>query len=94
MIGKFENVPLEEETVVIFESEAKLGDYELLYQKWYWDGITAESFIFSDDDVVQLSDNELTLLAKESPLVEADSQLTLSRKSNGFTFVNFNFKTE
>jgi hypothetical protein len=94
MSGKFENVPKDEETVVRFEVEAYLDDYELLYQKWSWDGITADSFIFLECDVAHLSDDELTLLVKESPLVEADSQLTLSRNSNGFTFVNFNFKSE
>ena len=93
MAGKFETVPKDQDTVVNFEVEAHLGNYELLYQKWSWDGVAAESFIFLDGDVAHLNDDELTALIKKSPIVETGSQCTLSRGSNGFTFVNFNFQT-
>lgn len=50
-MSKFENVPVEEDTKIIFEQEATLGEYEVLYQKWFWDGISAESIIFANEDV-------------------------------------------
>jgi hypothetical protein len=47
MKDKFKNVPVESGTVVGFEKEVKLGDYDALYQGWTWDGIYGESTIFT-----------------------------------------------
>ena len=44
MNNKFDAVPLEKDTNVLFQLNAPLGDYDVLYQMWNWDGITAESF--------------------------------------------------
>ena len=90
--NKFDAVPLEKDTNVLFELNATLDDYDVLYQMWNWDGITAESFIFLSSDIVHLTDEEVQILAKSSPMIKADSELTLVRHSDGFTFVNFNFK--
>ena len=51
MNKKFEKVSLEKSTQIIFQTEAELGEYEVLYQKWYWDGVNAESIIFSSEDI-------------------------------------------
>ena len=93
-MSKFENVPVEEDTKIIFEQEATLGGYEILYQKWFWDGISAESIIFANEDVAELKDNEIKAEVKESPLLKEGSSITLKRTESGFTFVNFNFETE
>jgi hypothetical protein len=42
--NKFDAVPIENDTTVLFQLNATLGDYDVLYQMWNWDGITAESF--------------------------------------------------
>ena len=49
IMSKFKHVSIaiDEDTKIIFELETTLGDYDVLYQKRYWDGITAESIIFS-----------------------------------------------
>ena len=57
-----------------------------------WDGITAESIIFISEDVKILDDAALEADVREGPLVEKDSQVTIKRTEE-FTFVNFNFKT-
>lgn len=89
---KFENVPVEEDTVILFELEGNLGEYKILYQKWYWEGITAESFIFANEDVAERTDEEIIELVLSSPAVKSEkSDITLSRSDSGFTFVNFNF---
>jgi len=94
MNTKFEQVPVEEDTQIIFQQEAKLGEYEVLYQKWFWDGITAESIIFANDDVAGLEDGEIMDELRDSPLLQAGSKITLKRSESGFTFVNFNFESE
>ncbi len=53
MASKFERVPVEEDTKIIFQQEAILGEYDVLYQKWYWDGITAESIIFANEEMLK-----------------------------------------
>lgn len=91
MSDKFKNVPVEEDTNIIFSLEAQFGDYEILYQKWSWEGVTAESLIFDSRDVAGLTDEELIAEVKTSPLLKEESQVTLKRGDSGFVFVNFNF---
>jgi len=93
MSDKFLNVPVDEDTEILFQAEVKLGDYDVLYQKWYWDGITAESIIFADDDVEGMRDDEIEAEVRSSPIVEANSEITFKRSASGFIFVNFNFTT-
>jgi hypothetical protein len=35
MTNKFKNVSVEQDTKIIFEPQAKLGEYDVLYQKWH-----------------------------------------------------------
>ncbi|PCD00949.1 hypothetical protein [Halopseudomonas pelagia] len=91
MSNKFESIPIDDDTNILVQVEAKLGDYEILYQKWAWESVVAESFIFKTEDVSNLSENELEKTVRESPLVKTDSKLTFSKTELGFTFVNFNF---
>jgi hypothetical protein len=93
MAGKFDGVRTEEDTKVIFRHEVKFGDYDILYEKWVWDGITAESIVFDSKDVADLSDDEIIKDVKSSPLVESNSDVTIKRSDTGYTFANFNFKT-
>lgn len=93
MASKFEQVPVDEGTKIIYQHEARLGDYDVLHQMWSWDGVTAESIIFDSGDVSELSDNALEGEVRKSPIVKNDSSITLTRAESGFTFVNFNFET-
>lgn len=94
MSNRFDNVPVDEDTKIIFQQEATLGEYDVFYQKWYWDGITAESIIFVNADVSNLDDKEIEQEVRSSPLVKQDSGITVKRSDSGFTFVNFNFETD
>ena len=94
MTTKFSSIPVEKDTQILVQQEAKFGSYDVLYQKWYWDGITAESLIFLTDDVSDLCDSSLEKEVKSSPLVKPDSSVTIKRAESGYTFVNFNFETE
>ena len=94
MIDKFNKVPIEDDTTILFQKKAKLGKYDILYQKWFWDGITAESIIFANEDIDDLEEEEIIKEVKASPLLKKDSEITLKRSGTGYTFVNFNFETE
>lgn len=94
MSNKFDNVPNDIDTKIIIQQEATLGKYDVLYQKWFWDGITAESIIFDSKDVSDLNDVEIEAEVRESPLLKDDSAITIQKSDSGFVFVNFNFETE
>ena len=92
--NKFTAVPIENGTNILFELNATLDDYDVLYQMWSWDGVTAESFIFLSSDIADLTDDEVKTLAKSSPMIKADSELTMNRHEESYTFINFNFKAD
>jgi hypothetical protein len=94
MNNKFSAVPIEKGTNILFELNATLEDYDVLYQMWSWDGVTAESFIFLSLDIADLTDDEVKTLAKSSPMIKADSDLTMNRHEESYTFINFNFKAD
>ncbi len=90
-MSKFTNIPTEEDTKIIFRSPMKWGDLDIVYEKWVWEGIMAESIIFLNEDVEKLNDKELEKDVRSSTTVEPDSEITIKRVKD-FTFVNFNFK--
>ncbi|MGR8940620.1 MAG: hypothetical protein ACU83V_06980 [Gammaproteobacteria bacterium] len=68
MADKFANVPADAETRILFQQEARIGEYDVLYQKWVWEGISAESLIFVNDDIAGLEDDDLEKQVKALPL--------------------------
>ena len=92
MSDKFDNIPVEIGTKIIFSSPMMFGEFDIVYQKWSWDGIIAESIIFLSDDVKEMDDEALEKDVGDGPLVREDSQVTISR-GDEYTFVNFNFLT-
>jgi len=92
MSEKFGRVPIEKDTRILYRKEVQIGNYDILYEKWNWEGIKAESFIFASDDISGLTDEQIEQEARKSQLVKGESQITLKR-SKEFTFVNFNFET-
>ena len=93
MTKKFKNVPVDKDTRILFRQEAKLGEYEVLYEMWSWEGISAESIIFKNNYISELTDEDLELEVRKSPLVKSESAITIKRLPAGYIFVNFNFET-
>lgn len=94
MTNKFDTVPVDEEGTTIFQQVGRLGEYDVLYEKWSWNGIMAESLIFANEDIAGLDEEHITNEVKLSPLVNKDSKFTFERSDSGFTFVNFNFQVD
>ena len=94
MNEKFKNVPTDDETTILFESTMKFGDLDILYQKWHWDNIYAQSIVFVEEDIKTMTDDELKEYVKESDIIKDKNKITMSRDKDGFTFINFNFQTE
>ena len=90
-MSKFSRVPLDEYTTILGQETAKLGQYDVLHQVWSWDGVTAESYIFCNDDVAEMDDDEIKHIVAQSPRVKSENDnINLTRSDSGYTFVNFN----
>jgi hypothetical protein len=94
MCQKFDNVPIDKDTRILFRHPGKFGKYDILYEMWSWEGIQAESIIFVTDDVSEMTDEEIEQEVRTSPLVKKGSAVTIKRLDAGFTFVNFNFEQD
>ncbi|HOC39604.1 MAG TPA: hypothetical protein PLG17_10500 [Thermodesulfobacteriota bacterium] len=92
MTGKFDKVPVEEDTAIWYRKEAKVGSYDVLYEIWNWDGITGTSIIFANEDVEDLQDEEIENVVRTTFSLKEDSPMTLKRSDSGYTFVNFDFE--
>lgn len=90
MSSKFDAVSVESDTKILASFEAKMDEYDVLYQKWLWDGVVGESFIFAAADVAAMNDDELEAFARSSPMIQPGSSVTVTR-GEAYAFVNFNF---
>jgi len=69
-MSKFNNIPEQKDNEIIFRAETRFGDFDVVYEKWEWDGILAESIIFDEDDVSEMDDDEIINQEKDSPLFD------------------------
>ncbi len=84
---KFKNIPTEDDTKILSRKEKKILNYDVIHEVWIWEGIKAESFIFFNEDINDLSEEEiLRILGK-------NKEHTTYQKTDEYTFVNFNFMT-
>lgn len=90
-MSKFENVGNDPDTKILFSTPTTYGDYDVLYQKWKFDGITAESLIFLTDDIKDITKSYLMNDIGKSPLVNDSSKEITTSDKDQFTFFNFNF---
>lgn len=72
----------------------KIENIDALYQIWSSDDFDGSTIIFVSEEVVQLSDPALENLVKNLSFSKIDSSVTIKRKPNDYTFVNFNFKVK
>jgi hypothetical protein len=91
---KFKNITVDEDTIITSSIECKYGEYDVLYQQWIWDGITAESLIFCNDDIIDTTVEDLVDDVRNSPLVKDATKEITQKVGDEFTFINFNFVTE
>ena len=89
---RFDNIPIEKETRILFKKVIAINGYDVLYETWSWDGYWGESLIFTDGDVGGLADTEIRKVVRTSGLVENRSKIIVNRSYKGFIFCNFNFR--
>ena len=82
---KFAAIPVEKDTRVLSRVQVKIGDYDAVHEKWFWEGISAESYIFLSDEIKELSEEEILDMVGE--------EAATFKRMETYTFVNFNFQT-
>jgi len=83
------DVPLEPDTTLLEEVPVQLDGYDLLYQRWHWDGLPGESLILREDQVEALTDEQLHQLALDKGLIPTSAAITITRQRQGYAFVNY-----
>ena len=66
MDNKFKNVPLDEDTRLKSSRKIELEGLNALHQVWIWEDVRGESVIFADDDVKDLTEEEIKKLVLDS----------------------------
>ena len=90
MTNEFENIPVEEDTRVLSRNFLEMAGFEVCHEVWCYEGITAESIIFREDDVSGKSDDEIKELVAANRKVADPASMTFKRTGE-FVFCNFNF---
>lgn len=83
----FKNVPLDEGVKIVKQQEDKIGNYNVLFQFWVMEGVSAVSAIFLSSEVADISDSELQNLVKK----ECNTEETTISRGEDYTFVNYGF---
>lgn len=85
---------MDEGTEIRSLSMKTIGGIRCRYEKWYWDGIIAESLIFLMKDVAHLSDEDLAIMIRADDLygVLAEDHTISRNEETGFVTFNYNFR--
>ena len=83
---KFKNIPVDEGTRIISREQIKIGDYDVIHEKWFWDGIYADSYVFFNEDIKDLNEEDILKLTNQI------QQFSTYKKLDTYTFVNFDFE--
>jgi hypothetical protein len=90
---KFASIPADEGMQVLSQSATQIGGYDAVHQCWRLDGVKGESAIFVTAEVAALNDVELKGMVLGSPIARPETQCTLIRNDEGYTFINLNFES-
>ena len=98
MQEKFKNIPVDDDTIILFESPMKYGELDCVLQTWRFENIQGKSLIFYADDLDEKSDDEWKdWLLSTSQIVQNRNKdkITLSKNPtvHPYVFFNFDFQT-
>lgn len=91
---KFNGINIEPDTVIKSYKYLKIDDIDCRYEKWFWEGIGAESLIFCTKELRSTQESYLrTLVAKYLDEDNLDLMQITHKISDDYTYINFNFKS-
>lgn len=81
---KFKDIKTDEDTQILSREMVKLADLDAVHERWIWEGIKAESYIFANEDIRMLSQADILRLVGKMGATY--------KRVERYTFVNFNFE--
>jgi len=85
------SIPNDPDTRVSSQELLTIDGNEAVAQWWSWDGIYGNSIIFNYNDVQSDSDADLKSMVGEALDIRETANMTISRKTDNFIFVNYGF---
>lgn len=87
---KFKNIPIDDDTIVLYLQEAKFGELDVLYEIWIFDRVVkAQSFIFLKDDISHLKNEGLIKMINEST---KHFDVKINEVNENYVFANFGYQ--
>jgi hypothetical protein len=83
--------PVESDTRILFKEMVKVGEWDALYERWSWEGITASSVVFLYEDVHNLGKEKIIEIVRSTFQLSNDEKMTYSVNVD-HVFVNFAFE--
>lgn len=81
---KFAQIPVDADTRLLKpRREIKLNGIDALHERWSYEGVKAQSYIFCNEDIEGISQEEIVALI--------DEQKYTYSKGEHYTFLNFDF---
>ena len=90
MTNKFKNVP--KMGIILDQNTMTLNDIEVLYQKWKWCEYTVESIIFEENDVSDMSDDDIIDFVSTSTLVKDKNEVVIVRDRQDYVYASLNIE--
>lgn len=91
MLNKlFDKLETDEDTRIISRTIVEIEGYDVLLEKWSWDGALGHSAIVPEDQVASLSDEQIQEMLIKN--LDITGNTTFSRKSD-YVFLNYGFET-
>ena len=90
---KFNGINIPPDTKIQSFKFQKIDNIDCKHEKWFWEGIKAESLIFCTKELKSTQESYLrTLVAKYLEEDNVDLMQITHKISGDYTYVNFNFK--
>lgn len=82
---------IESDKTILHQEQITICGYDVRYEIWAWKGCWAKAIIFENDDISDITDQEVENLLKTLELIKDDSDMAFYRLED-FTFVIFDFQ--
>lgn len=87
---KFNDVPTDDQTTIVFSQERKVGEIDVLFEIWIYERvIKARSLIFRKEDIQHLQNEDLIKMITEEMNY---FDVKLSEVNETYVFANFGYQ--
>lgn len=86
----FENLCVDKDTKILSREQIKVKNYDVMLEKWSWDGLIGHSAIIPEQQIKAMGDDKIQEYFIQELAIEG--KVTISRGKSGFVYLNYGFK--